>query len=73
MQDQPVHRRGGEAQRLDEIDHQHDPDLIRPVPRFMFEAVIEDQRLAFLPPADLVPDPDRQFFFSCVRHEEPKM
>src|SRR5882757_9429083 len=52
----------GPAQRPGEVDEQHHAPAAGVVPYFVVEAVVEDQRLAFVPGTDLVADADTAAF-----------
>src|SRR5689334_17521945 len=69
---EPVDEIGGEAQRLHEIDEQHDARLVGMVPGFMLIRIVEDENLAFAPMADLVLHPDRDLV-AGLGHDETEM
>src|SRR5690349_10408527 len=69
---QAIEEVGRKAQRLDEIQEQHDADLVAVVPRLVLVGVVEHQDLALAPVARPAADADAGLL-AIARHDQAEM
>src|SRR5581483_9595563 len=73
VEEQPVEEARREAERLDEIDEEHDADLVAVVPRLVLEGIVENERLALFPVAGAVGDADADPALLGLRHDQTEV